>query len=91
MRNSQNPRKVAIGAQINHLDILNDYTEWFRFDPFSFLRSAVHYSRFSFHLGNKISQQISNIKTSIGKILWLITLPVGYLVYLKDNYANKNV
>jgi glycosyltransferase involved in cell wall biosynthesis len=88
-RNSQNPRKVAIGAQINHLDILNDYTEWFRFDPLSFLRSAVHYSRFSFHLGKKISQQIANIKTSIGKILWLIALPVGYLVYLKDNYTNK--
>jgi glycosyltransferase involved in cell wall biosynthesis len=89
MRNSQNPRKVAIGAQVNHLDILNDYTEWFRFDPLSFLRSAVHYSRFSFHLGNKIRQQIANIKTSIGKILWLIALPVGYLVYLKDNYTNK--
>ncbi len=91
IRNSQNPRKSAIGAQINHLDILNNYTEWFRFDPLSFLRSAVHYSRFSFHLGNKLSQQIANIKTAIGKILWLIALPVGYLVYLKDNYANKAV
>ncbi|MEG3934345.1 glycosyltransferase family A protein [Microcoleus sp. T3_B1] len=89
MRNSQNSRKVAIGAQINHLDILNDYTEWFRFEPLSFLRSAVHYRRFSFHLGNKIRQQIGNIKTSIGKILWLIALPVGYSVYLKDNYTNK--
>lgn len=80
MRNSQHPRKNASGAQINHLDILNEYTEWFRFDPLSFLRSGVHYSRFSFHLGNKISQQIANIKTSSGKILWLIALPVGYLV-----------
>ncbi len=91
MNNSQHPRKDAIGAQLNHLDILNDYTEWFRFDPLSFLRSAVHYSRFSFHLGNKISQQIANIKTPIGTILWLIALPFGYLVYLKDNYTNKNV
>jgi hypothetical protein len=89
MRTSQHPRKNASGAQINHLDILNEYTEWFRFDPLSFLRSAVHYSRFSFHLGIKISQQIVNIKTPIGKILWLIALPVGYLVYLKDNYTNK--
>jgi|SRR6476469_7752124 len=91
VRNSQHPSKSAMGAKINHLDILNDYTEWFRFDPFSFLRSAVHYSRFSFHLGNNISQQSANIKTAIGKFLWLIALPVGYLVYLKDNYANKNV
>ena len=89
MRNSQNPRKVAIGGPINHLDILNDYTEWFRFEPLSFLRSAVHYSRFYFHIGNKIRQQIANIKTSICKILLLIALPVGYLVYLKDNYTNK--
>lgn len=91
VRNSQHPRKNAIGAQLNHLDILNDYTEWFRFDPLSFLRSAVHYSRFSFHLGIKISQQISHVKTLIGKILWVIALPLGYLVYLKDNYAHKNV
>jgi len=91
LRSSQHPRKNASGAQINHLDILNEYTEWFRFDPLSFLRSAVHYSRFSFHLGIKISQQIATITTALGKILWLITLPVGYLVYLKDNYANKNV
>ena len=91
IRNSQHPGKGAIGSKINHLDILNDYTEWFRFDPLSFLRSAVHYSRFSFHLGIKISQQIANLKTPIGKILWLIALPLGYLVYLKDNYANKNV
>jgi glycosyltransferase involved in cell wall biosynthesis len=91
MRTSQHPRKNASGAQINHLDILNEYTEWFRFDPLSFLRSAVHYSRFSFHLGIKISQQIYNVKTLIGKTLWLIALPLGYLVYLKDNYRNKNV
>ena len=91
VRNSQHPRKNAIGAQLNHLDILNDYTEWFHFDPLSFLRSAVHYSRFSFHLGIKISQQISHVKTLIGKILWVIALPLGYLVYLKDNYAHKNV
>jgi glycosyltransferase involved in cell wall biosynthesis len=90
-RSSQHPRKSAIGTQMNHLATLNEHIEWFRFDPLSFLRSAVHYSRFSFHLGNNISKQISDITTALGKFLWLIALPVGYLVYLKDNYTNKNV
>ncbi|MGB8690237.1 MAG: glycosyltransferase family 2 protein [Microcoleus sp.] len=91
IRNSEHPQKYAIGKQIYSSNVLNEQTEWFRFAPLIFLRSGVQYSRFSFHLGTKISQQIANIKTPIGKILWLIALPLGYLVYLKDNYANKNV
>jgi glycosyltransferase involved in cell wall biosynthesis len=89
MRNTQHQKKKAVGGEIYYSNVLNEETEWFRFAPLIFWRSAVLYSRYSFHLGTKISQQIVNIKTPIGKILWLIALPVGYLVYLKDNYTNK--
>ena len=91
LRNSKHPRTKAIGAQINNLDVLNGYIEWFRFAPLEFLRSAIHYSRFSFHLSNHPIQQIQSVKTPIGKILALVALPLGYLVYLKDNYQHRAV
>jgi glycosyltransferase involved in cell wall biosynthesis len=79
-----NPARHAIGSQISNLTVLNEEIDWLRVAPLSFLRSAIHYSRFSFHTGTSISDQFKDIDTAGGKFLWLIMLPFGYLVYLMD-------
>jgi glycosyltransferase involved in cell wall biosynthesis len=84
MRNVDNPSKSALGLHLQYLSVLNQEMGWFRFDPLQLVRSAVHYSRFSFHLGNKINQQIGDLQPLSAKILCLITLPIGYLAYRKD-------
>lgn len=84
-----NPARNAIGNRITHLTTLNEEIDWLRFAPLSFLRSAIHYSRFSFHTGSSISDQFKNLDTAGGKILWLISLPLGCLIYLKDKTHKK--
>lgn len=90
MRSSEGASKNAVGARIYHLNVLNQELNWFRFAPLQFLRSAAHYTRFSFHLGSKITQQVSEIQTLLGKALWVTTLPLACLIYLKDRYYFQN-
>jgi glycosyltransferase involved in cell wall biosynthesis len=84
MRNVDNPSKSALGLHLQYLNVLNQEMAWFRFDPLQLIRSAIHYSRFSFHLGNNIDQQIGDLQTFSGKVLCSLVLPLGYLVYRKD-------
>lgn len=72
------------GVRLNHKNILNTAIEYFRFSPLSFLRSSVHYSRFSFHCGTPAIEQFKNLNNLLARVLWLVGLPAGYLVYLKD-------
>lgn len=81
------PSKSAIGNSMMHLSALNEHLDWLPFAPLAFFRSAVHYSRFSFHLGDSIFQQFKSVRTSLGKVLWLANFPLGYLVYLKDRIS----
>ncbi|MDM9381274.1 glycosyltransferase family 2 protein [Chlorogloeopsis sp. ULAP01] len=89
MRNTSNPGKNALGERLSLLTILNEEIDWFKFAPVSFLRAAIHYSRFSFHLNIAITDQMSNIAPMLGKLLWLIVLPIGYLLYFKDKNITK--
>ena len=84
------PSKNALGTALLHKSILNKDIGWFWYAPLSFVRSAIHYSRFSFHIGNSISKQLKPIESKIGTILWLIALPLGYLVYIKDRLFKKS-
>ncbi|BAZ12817.1 family 2 glycosyl transferase [Calothrix sp. NIES-4071] len=79
-----NVKSAAIGNRIMHQTILNEEVDWLRFDPLSFFRSAIHYSRFSFHRCISISEQFKQVQTVLGKVLWFVNLPIGYAVYLKD-------
>ncbi len=79
-----NPKSSAIGNRIMHQTILNEEIDWLRFDPLSFFRSAVHYSRFSFHRRIPIFEQLKQVNTLLGKVLWFVNLPLGHALYLKD-------
>lgn len=75
------PKRNAVGRRIAHLSTLNEEIDWMRFGTWKFFRSAINYSRNSFHLGIPFVEQYQALDTTVGKILWLISLPVGYLVY----------
>lgn len=81
--------KHALGTAFAHANSLNEDIGWFRYAPLTFFRSAVHYSRFSFHVGVTILEQFEGIKTPLGKILWFVALPLGYLVYIKDRLLEE--
>lgn len=80
----------ARGGRIAHLNSLNEDINWFLFAPLIFLRSAINYSRYSFHVEMKISEQFKAISTTISKTLYLIALPIGYIVYCRDKFLINN-
>jgi glycosyltransferase involved in cell wall biosynthesis len=71
-------------CRLQHLTALNEYTPWLADAPLSFLKSGVHYSRFSFHARTPVRSQFRNVQSWIGKGVLLLTMPGGYLAYLKD-------
>jgi glycosyltransferase involved in cell wall biosynthesis len=79
------PTKHAFNKQLHFSAVLNEEMDWFRYAPFSFLLTAAHYSRFSFHGSRNLSQQIKQLHNTISGILWAIALPLGYLLFLRDH------
>jgi glycosyltransferase involved in cell wall biosynthesis len=75
--------KNARGMVFWHQSRLNDEIGWFIYSPRTFFKSAVHYSRFSFHAGITILNQLSRLHT-FPSLLWLVFCPIGFLVYLRD-------
>lgn len=78
------PSVVAGPVSILHRTRLNEQLDWFRFAPVFYMRSAIHYSRFSFHRGLGLRGQASQLKGIWAKLLWAAMLPLGFLVYLKE-------
>lgn len=85
MVHGQRAGKNAAGGQLQHLNALNTELAWFRFAPMQFLRSALHYSRFSFHLGDDLGKQARRLGSPPARMLWALMLPFGWLVYLRDS------
>ncbi len=80
----QDPARNAIGGRLQHLTALNTEIDWFRYAPIRFALSALHYSRFSFHVGVGIGAQFAALGSAFGRLLWALILPLGFVVYLKD-------
>lgn len=77
--------RYSYGGRQEHLMYLNEELAlWFRYAPHEFLRSAVHYARFSFHQGVPLFQQWRDLHPSTARILFLIGLPIALVVYLRD-------
>jgi hypothetical protein len=77
-------KETAKGSTLIHWDILNNDIGWFCNSPVAFLRSAVHYTRFSLHSGVGFLEQLRKLNNCLAKFLWLTMLPVGLLTFLKD-------
>ncbi len=80
----QDPSQRSPGMVASRIYLLNNDIDWFRYAPVWFLRHAVHYHRFGFHINNSIAKQIGAIDSIVGKLLVTIAIPFGWLVYLRD-------
>jgi glycosyltransferase involved in cell wall biosynthesis len=76
-------------CRLQHLTVLNEYTPWFVDAPLLFLKSGVHYSRFCFHSHKRVRSQVGDVHSWIGKGVLLLTMPGGYLAYLKDSLFSQ--
>lgn len=65
-------------------EILNNEIDWFWYWPVQFLRSAVHYVRFSFHCGIGPVEQLRGLQSHRATLLALVAMLFGYLVYRSD-------
>jgi glycosyltransferase involved in cell wall biosynthesis len=78
------PALYAAGHAYWHRVKLNTEIHWFQHAPLEFLRSAVHYGRFSFHNGVGFRQQLRQLDNLLAKGLWLMALPVASMIFSKD-------
>lgn len=77
------PSRHALGHALWHQSILNNEIDWFLFSPLRFFRSAVHYSRFSFHVGIGLRAQTKQLHLP-ARLLWFLCLPFGAIKYMME-------
>lgn len=75
------PFTHAVGCALYYETCLNEHIVWFRYAPLEFIRSAIHYIRFSLHSGKGTIQMFRNIRPVISKILILLAIPIGAFLY----------
>jgi glycosyltransferase involved in cell wall biosynthesis len=73
------------GLRLSNLAILNYSCRFFLKAPKIFLATAAHYTKMSFAVKIGLRKQYADIKTTGGRIVWLLTLPAGWLLYAKEN------
>lgn len=74
----------ALGGMLEAEALLNNDMRWFRYDPVEFLRKGAKYSRCAFHVGRSIPSQVRHLGSLPARVLWAVTAPVGWLIYLVD-------
>ena len=79
-----NPRTNAVGHRLMFQMVLDLESGWFFHAPLRLLRAGVQYSRFAFLSGVGILEQIRDLKSNGGRLLWLTMLPVGMTLWLRD-------
>ena len=77
-------KKSYGGLRLANLAVLNYSTRFFRRVPKTFLINTAHYTKSSLYLKISLGRQWSDIKTTMGRIAWLLTLPVGWFLYLRE-------
>ena len=87
-RNSMSPRAVP-GRRLQNLQSLNNDLRWARYVPVEFLRTAGNYARTSFHCGVGVAEQWKALQPAFAKVLWLLMLPAGYAMFLRDRYRMR--
>jgi glycosyltransferase involved in cell wall biosynthesis len=83
------PSAIAGPLTVLHLVRLNEQLDWFAHAPLFYSKSAIHYSRFSFHRSIGVVDQARRLNSILGKLLWGIMLPIGYLTYVSDRLSLK--
>jgi glycosyltransferase involved in cell wall biosynthesis len=76
-------RKPLMGA-LRNAGVLNEDLDFFRYDPFAFMKNAVHFGRFSLLAGLSLRRQREALKPGLARILWILFLPAAWLVSRRD-------
>lgn len=78
------PKKYSVGLAYWHKTILNTELDFFINSPLDFFKSGILYARFSFHNNTSLKKQFKELNKFLGKLIFLSTFILGYLVYLYD-------
>jgi hypothetical protein len=81
--------KNALGGHYEHLSYLNEHIDYIKLSFWELIKSAIHYSRFSFHIHLKLIEQLRRLQNPLAKALWMATVLIGLGIYLKDNLREK--
>lgn len=76
--------KSAKGRSLAYLTAIDDCEYSFWWDPIFFLGSAAYFSRTSWHAGVGVADQWRSMKTAAAKLMWLMMLPVGLSLMVRD-------
>ncbi len=79
-----NPRTNAAGHSLMFKMVLDLESGWFFIAPLRLLRAATQYSRFAWLSGVGLMRQFRELKSAGGRLLWLLTLPSGWGMWLRD-------
>lgn len=82
---SPKPWLSAYGVATDAGDALELDLQWFRYAPLMLTHLALKYVRLSFHLARSPSEQWRRLSRPGAKLLWLVALPAGLLMYLRDD------
>lgn len=85
---TSSPSRNARGAAFYYQLRLNEEITWFRYAPWDFFKSAVNYVRFSLHLGIGVPRSLQRIQPSLSKMLAILAIPIGLIVYF---FEKKNI
>lgn len=77
-------KTIAPSARMEHQNCLDRHIDYFWYAPLQFIKSGVHYSRFSFHAGISSIKQIGELHSIKAKAIGIVTLPIGLMVYWRD-------
>lgn len=77
----QDARANALGSRVA---LEEKAARWLRHDPAFFLRAGARYSRNSWLCSVGVRQQLRDLHGTVPRALWLLMLPVGRLLYLRD-------
>lgn len=81
------PKNFA-GNRCGHLAFLKFSPRLFWVKPYTYLANAVYYSKLSFLLQYTLKKQFSDIGNIWGRVFWLGTFPLGYIL-AKTEKNNK--
>jgi glycosyltransferase involved in cell wall biosynthesis len=75
---------VLSGRAYLHRFVLNELIDWLYRTPRSLLRSAINFSRYSFGLSIGPWSQINQVRSATAKILVTVSIPLGFVMSLRD-------
>lgn len=79
----------ASGLVMPDADVLNyDLHYWFNESPVFFIKRAIQFTRYSLH-SSSFRHQIGQLTSRKGKILAILSLPIGYMLAISDKLWYK--